>query len=168
MTSNSRAKTTLPLVGYFSPSRLSKSDLQAGFAGDGAVISARRRKGPDGPGRGRLMRMDMAKGLLTVQGLSTTDLAGLLSRQLNSTVLDKTALAGRYDYTLHWMPDESQLAMFKGLPSGQHEVDSTSAPESSGSSLFNALQEQLGLELRPQMGPEQILVIDHVETPPEN
>jgi hypothetical protein len=27
-----------------------KSDLQAGFAGDGAVISARRRKGPGGPG----------------------------------------------------------------------------------------------------------------------
>lgn len=125
-------------------------------------------KGRDGLGRPGLMHMDMAKGLLTAQGLGMTDLAGYLSRQLNATVLDKTALTGNYDFTLHWAPDESQLAMFKGLPTGQHEIDNTSAPESSGPSIFTALQEQLGLELKSQQGPAQILVIDHAEAPSEN
>ena len=109
-------------------------------------------KGRDGLGRPGLMHMDMAKGLLTAQGLGMTDLAGYLSRQLGTTVLDKTALTGNYDFTLHWAPDESQLAMFKGLPTGQHEIDNTSAPESSGPSIFTALQEQLGLELKSQTG----------------
>jgi bla regulator protein blaR1 len=125
-------------------------------------------KGLDGVGRPGTMHMDMEKGLLTVQGLGTTDLAGLLSRQLNSTVLDKTALTGKYDFTLHWTPDERQLAMFKRMPSGQHEIDNTSAPESSGPSIFAALQDQLGLELKSQTGPAQILVIDHAEAPSEN
>ena len=58
--------------------------------------------------------------------------------------------------------------MFKGMPSGQHEIDNTSAPESSGPSIFTAIQEQLGLELKSQMGPAQILVIDHAEAPPEH
>jgi uncharacterized protein (TIGR03435 family) len=37
-----------------------------------------------------------------------------------------------------------------------------------GASLFTAIQEQLGLRLRSQKAPVEILVIDHVEKPSEN
>ena len=125
-------------------------------------------KGMDGIGHPGVMQMNMGTGVLTGQGLGMTDLAGFLSRQLNCTVLDKTGLAGNYDFTLRWSPDEIQLAKFKGTPSGQHEVDNTSAPDSSRPSIFVALQEQLGLELKSQKAPAEILAIDHVETPAEN
>ena len=34
--------------------------------------------------------------------------------------------------------------------------------------VINALQEQLGLDLRPATGPVETLVVDHVERPSEN
>lgn len=43
-----------------------------------------------------------------------------------------------------------------------------SPADSSGSSIFRAIQEQLGLKLESQKGPVETLVIDHVEKPSEN
>ena len=125
-------------------------------------------KGPEGLGRPGMMSMDMGRGLLTGQGLSIANLAGLLSRQLGSTVVNKTALTGNYDFTLHWTPDESQRRMFNGTEGGPQGTESAPAPESSGPSIFTAIQEQLGLELKSQNGPVQVLVIDHAEAPSEN
>jgi len=44
----------------------------------------------------------------------------------------------------------------------------TAASSDSGSSIFTAIQEQLGLKLESTKGPVQVLVIDHVEMPSEN
>jgi len=60
---------------------------------------------------------------------------GLLSQQLGRTVLDKTGLAGNYDFTLK------------------------SGPNGNGDSIFDAIQEQLGLKLESQEGPVEVLVI---------
>ena len=58
--------------------------------------------------------------------------------------------------------------MFKRAGDDQHGTGSTTPPESSGPSLFTAIQEQLGLKLESQKGPGQVLVIDHVEKASEN
>lgn len=121
-------------------------------------------KGPDGLGGPGMMTMDIGNGRLTGQGLSMSTLASLLSRQLGSTVLDKTGLTGNYDFTLQWTPDANELAVTKAMLG----TDSLPPVEASGPTIFTALQEQLGLELKSQTGPVGILVIDHVEMPSEN
>jgi uncharacterized protein (TIGR03435 family) len=121
-------------------------------------------KGPDGHGHPGLMQMDIGMGRLRAQGLSTSALASLLSRQLGSTVLDKTGLTGSYDFTLQWKPDANEIAVANGMQG----TDNPPPPEASGPSIFSAVQEQLGLELKSQTGPVGILVIDHVEMPSEN
>jgi len=75
-------------------------------------------------------------------------LSSNLGNQLGRTVVDKTGLQGKYDWTLTWDPDPN--------------ADSTNP------SLFTAVQEQLGLKLDPQKGPVETLVIDSVEKPSEN
>lgn len=114
------------------------------------------------PKGGNFMRM--GRGLLSAQGAPVTNLADLLSRQLGRVVLDKTGLTGLYDFELKWTPDESQGQMFKGADAG----DSAPSPDTSGPTIFTALQEQLGLKLESQKGPVEVFVIDHVEKPTEN
>jgi uncharacterized protein (TIGR03435 family) len=40
--------------------------------------------------------------------------------------------------------------------------------DTSGSSIFQAVRQQLGLRLEPRKGPVQVMVIDHVEKPRQN
>jgi uncharacterized protein (TIGR03435 family) len=77
-------------------------------------------------------------------GMLAAQLAG---RVLDRPVLDRTEIAGKFDVDLKWTPDES--------------------PDP-GSSIFSALQEQLGLRLETQKGAVDVLVIDHVEKPSAN
>jgi uncharacterized protein (TIGR03435 family) len=78
--------------------------------------------------------------------ISMEVLAGLLSRPVDRPVVDRTALAGSYDITLHFAPENS--------------TDSTLP------SIFTAVQEQLGLKLVPQKVPVERLTIDHVDREP--
>ncbi len=91
----------------------------------------------------------------------------LLSAAGLVAVLDKTGLMGNYDFTLQWTPEEGETAVFNGPKGSQLRADSTPL-ESSGPSIFAAIQEQLGLKLESQKGPVQILVIDHVEKKPSD
>ncbi len=122
--------------------------------------------GPEGP-HPQMGRMMNGPGELTDQGASMAPLAEQLSWQLGRTVLDKTGLTGNYDFSLRWKPGESDGGMTK-LVGGQPAADSTSSSDSSGPSLFTAIQEQLGLKLELQKAPMQVLVIDQVEKPTEN
>jgi uncharacterized protein (TIGR03435 family) len=105
---------------------------------------------------------------LTAQGVPIASLVRHLSLLLGRPVIDKTGLAGKYDFTLKWTPDEIRTSMFKGPESGPPGPASAAFSDSSGPSLFTAVEEQLGLKLESQKGPVEIVVIDHVERPSEN
>jgi uncharacterized protein (TIGR03435 family) len=76
----------------------------------------------------------------------------LLTRRLDRPVLDQTNLKGIYDFTI----DLSGLG-FGGNPP---------PPESTGPSIFTAVQNDLGLKLEARKQPVDILVIDSVEKVP--
>ena len=67
--------------------------------------------------------------------------------------------AGNWDLEVKYTPDRSQL------PPG---VELPSSIDPNGPSLFTALEEQLGLKLRPARGPVEVLVIDSVQQPTPN
>jgi uncharacterized protein (TIGR03435 family) len=125
-------------------------------------------KGPDGRPVGGTGMMRMGPGQLTGQGLPMASLAGLLSQQLGRTVMDQTGLKGNYDFTLQWTPDQRPVAMPVGPVGGSSGPDGVPSSDSSGASIFTALQEQLGLKLESTKGPVDIIVIDHIERPSEN
>jgi bla regulator protein blaR1 len=123
-------------------------------------------KGPDGIARAGFMRM--GRGELTGQGLPISALVGLLTQQLGRTVVDKTGLTAKYDFTLKWTPEDSEGGSLRGPGGAPPQSDSAPAADTSAPSIFTSLQEQLGLKLESQKGPVEILVIDHVEKPSEN
>jgi uncharacterized protein (TIGR03435 family) len=86
-------------------------------------------------------------------------LAEELSKEVGRPVVDRTGVAGRYDLTLKWTPDERVSSV---------PIGSDAAALDSGPSLLTALREQVGLKLDAQKGPVAVLVIDHVERPSEN
>jgi bla regulator protein blaR1 len=97
-------------------------------------------------------------------GQTTALIARWISLQLGSTVVDKTGLTGKYDYSLSFAPDESMKAGI--LPPGSGA--GASPPEAEGPSIFTAVQEQLGLKLVARKEPVDVVVIDHFEQPTEN
>lgn len=72
---------------------------------------------------------------------------------LRRPVVDKTGLAGGYDFTLQWVPEDTR-----------NEADN----DETGGTFRQALKNQLGLKLVPQKGPVEVLAIDHVEQPSPN
>lgn len=92
---------------------------------------------------------------------SFADLLSIMPELGGRTVLDKTGLQGHYSFEFHWTPEK--LAASDGQsPNG------TSLPESSGPSLFTALQQELGLKLQSAKAPMDTIVIEHIERPSEN
>jgi uncharacterized protein (TIGR03435 family) len=67
-------------------------------------------------------------------------------------VVDQTGLPGLYDFTLSWMHDSS----------GDEAIADNTA------NFRDALEKQLGLELKPSHAPISFLIVDHVERPSEN
>jgi uncharacterized protein (TIGR03435 family) len=88
-------------------------------------------------------------------------LANVLSQRLGRSVIDKTALPGTYDFKLTWTP---------GPGEGGSDIPPDLPPpaDTSGPSIFTAVQEQLGLKLESSKGPVDVLVIDRAEKPNAN
>jgi len=101
-----------------------------------------------------------AQGRFAARNASMEDLAGVLGGLLDRPVVDRTGIAGRYDFNLRWTLDELQADRLKGFP----------VPQGYGEDpdLLTAIQEQLGLKLERANAPAEALVIDHIERPSEN
>jgi uncharacterized protein (TIGR03435 family) len=86
-------------------------------------------------------------------------LAGQLSAipAIGRPVLDRTGDTARYDFTLKWA---AALAPGESKPA---EPSPDALP-----SIVVALEEQLGLQLKPGRAPIEMLVIDHADRPPAN
>lgn len=117
-----------------------------------------------------LFRMSMStQGMaLNAQAVPMAGLARLLSLQLGSTVVDKTGLSGRYDFTLNFAPDHAPGPMLQGPGGGPAADGGTASAEPNGPSLFTAIQEQLGLKLVARKEPVDVVVIDSLEKPSPN
>jgi uncharacterized protein (TIGR03435 family) len=110
--------------------------------------------------------MMMMPGRIESQGSTLDMLAHSLSPQLGHSVIDKTGLTGKYDYTLQWTPDEGMAAMHGA--SGGGPPNEENAVQSGGPSLFTAVEEQLGLKIESTKGQVDVIVIDHLDLPSAN
>jgi uncharacterized protein (TIGR03435 family) len=109
------------------------------IAGDGPKLRESAPADPDSP----LRVIQVENGRIMGREVPIATLARILSEQLGRPVLDNTQLFSHYDVTLQW----------------------PTAADSSQPAILNAVQEQLGLKLKPQLMPKEFLVIDHVEMP---
>jgi uncharacterized protein (TIGR03435 family) len=90
------------------------------------------------------------------EGVTLNELANTLSRRVGRPVINRTGLAGEFQFELSWLQD---------LQAG---AAAAPAPANDGPTLFTALQDQLGLKLESGRGPVEFLVIESVERPTPN
>jgi uncharacterized protein (TIGR03435 family) len=88
---------------------------------------------------------------------------GMQEAVMDKPVVDQTDLTGRYDFNLHWQPDQSQFASFGAHINPPDPNDPNPLP-----SLYTALQEQVGLKMESTKANVDVMVIDHIEKPSAN
>jgi bla regulator protein blaR1 len=97
------------------------------------------------------------------RGMQLDDLANVLTAFLDRPVLNRTGITGRFDIDL---PPWSRSPLQRP---GGGELDGTEpAPDPLNPSIYQVLQDQLGLKLEATRGPHDMYIVDHVEPPTEN
>lgn len=87
---------------------------------------------------------------------TVAELASVIGRQtLGAPLTDATGLTGKYDYTIFWSMS-AQTSALNPLAAGEPD----------GPSIFDAVQDQLGLKIEKTRVPVQVLVVDHVDKKP--
>ena len=85
---------------------------------------------------------------INATAVTVAEFGRLMEVQLDRVIVDESGISGVFDFHLTWTPD--------------------SKPDTSGPSLFTALQEQYGLRLESKRGSVEVVVIDRVDRPSEN
>jgi uncharacterized protein (TIGR03435 family) len=96
-------------------------------------------------------------------GQEMKSLVEVLSTFTGRTVRDKTGLTGRYDFAFK-LDLQMMLALAQKV-GANIPAAAANIPQSDGSSLMTALNEQLGLKLESARAPVNVVVIDRVEAP---
>jgi uncharacterized protein (TIGR03435 family) len=133
---------------------LTPSALDCSKPGSGLVMPS-----ADGPALDKQCGMrndaDARGGVIAGGGRTLAELARALTFRVNRPVIDRTGLTGKFDLMLLYTPEmRGEAKRDPSVPSG---------PLNDGTSIFTALQEQLGLKLESQRGPMDVFVIDRVE-----
>lgn len=131
-----------------------------------------------GPGKGGLTMHIMNAGM--------PDFASFLQEVvLDRPVVDRTGLTGKYDFSCTFAPDESEFgghppfqpAAAKANPAGAaaSQANAAGAPTTaaaadteSAPSLFEAMQQDLGLKLNAEKTAVDVIAIDQVDHPSSN
>jgi uncharacterized protein (TIGR03435 family) len=82
---------------------------------------------------------------------------------LDKPVVNQTGLTGKYDFSLKFTPDPSQLANIGAVPPGAAATDPDAPPD-----IFAAFQQQLGLKLESTKAAVDVMVIEKIEKPSDN
>jgi uncharacterized protein (TIGR03435 family) len=92
-----------------------------------------------------------------------------ISAYVTTPVEDATGLEGSYDFTINYSPlGFDRVGPGRGGPEGAPGPDNASAAAepNGGISLFDAIEQQLGLKLVEEKRPVKVWVIDNVEAKP--
>jgi uncharacterized protein (TIGR03435 family) len=112
-----------------------------------------------GNGKGGRAIFENGDGAIGVYNAGVSGLAYALEMTLHRTVVDKTGIEGNYDMKIAWTPEKGRSSV-----AGSGQTTSVD-PEIT---IFEAIQEQLGLKLTPAKVPTQFLVVDDVQMPKIN
>lgn len=136
--------------------------LQRTTADCAAIMAAARGRGgapPAPPALGERPQCGMfgGFGMVRAGSIPMSQLAQMLSQQVQRVVLDRTGLMGNFDFDLTFTPDQA--------PQGPAPPGAPALPpvDPNGPSIFTALQEQLGLKLDSTRGPVPVTVVERVE-----
>jgi uncharacterized protein (TIGR03435 family) len=120
------------------------------------------KEGPGADGKDPRLKNPLATRLITCRNMTLTQFAAELNRFFpgSQPIVDSTGIAGSFDMTINFSP-ESVVAGF-GVPDA-----GGGAPEPNGAiSLYEALNQQLGLKLQSRKVMAPVLVVDRVDAQP--
>jgi uncharacterized protein (TIGR03435 family) len=101
---------------------------------------------------------------LTVRSAPFDSIANALQGNLlDKPVVNLTGLTGKYDFSVKFTPDVSQLANAGANPNAAGATDPDAPPD-----IFTAFQQQLGLKLESTKTAVDVMVIEKIEKPSEN
>jgi uncharacterized protein (TIGR03435 family) len=103
-------------------------------------------------------------GMIRFDGFPMPQVAGMLVGQAGRIVIDRTGLAGNWQFVMTFSQERPQ-----GLtPGPEADKIAEAAANPNAPSFFTALQEQLGLKLESTKAPVDVTVIDAIEHPTED
>lgn len=121
------------------------------------VVDKKGSKLRESEGKPAAVATEVRPGRIAVRGVSIGTLIVMLGIFTSTPIVDLTDLKGIYDVKIEWNPRQ-RAAQPDEVPVARDIAE--------GLSLFDAMQEQLGLKADVRKGPMDLIVVDHAERVP--